>query len=52
MGIFILYTRRKSKARRFFFKFSGNLQVGGISILLLRGGCVKSKHQVFFDILY
>ena len=21
-------------------------------ILLLRGGCVKSKHQVFFDILY
>ena len=51
MGIFILYTRRKSKARRFFFKFSGNLQVGGISILLLRG-CVKSKHQVFFDILY
>ena len=52
MGIFILYTRRKSKARRFFFKFSGNLQVGGISILLLRGGCVKSKNQVFFDILY
>ena len=40
MGIFILYTRRKSKARRFFFKFSGNLQVGGISILLLREGGV------------
>ena len=40
MGIFILYTRRKSKARRFFFKFSGNLQVGGIAILLLREGGV------------
>ena len=26
MGIFILYTRRKSKIRRFFFKFSGNLK--------------------------
>ena len=26
--------------------------VGGISIPLLRGGCVKSKNQVFFDILY
>lgn len=38
MGIFILYTRRKSKIRRFFFKFSSNLQVGGISILLLREG--------------
>ena len=23
-----------------------------ISIPLLRGGCVKSNHQVFFDILY
>ena len=23
-----------------------------ISIPLLRGGCVKSKYQVFFDILY
>ena len=23
-----------------------------ISILLLPGGCVKSKNQVFFDILY
>ena len=40
MGIFILYTRRKSKVRRFFFKFSSNLQVGGISILLLREGGV------------
>ena len=41
MGIFILYTRRKSKVRRFFFKFSSNLQVGGISILLLREGGVQ-----------
>ena len=40
MGIFILYTRRKSKIRRFYFKFSSNLQVGGISILLLREGGV------------
>ena len=40
MGIFILYTRRKSKVRRFFFKFSSNLQVGGISIPLLREGGV------------
>ena len=28
------------------------LEVGAILILLLRGGCVKSKNQVFFDILY
>ena len=57
MGIFILYTRRKSKARRFFFKFSGNLQVGGISILLLReggvpvggGGRSMHKHNICTD---
>ena len=26
--------------------------VGAIIVLFLLRGCVKSKHQVFFDILY
>ena len=28
------------------------LEMAGELDTLLRGGCVKSKHQVFFDILY
>ena len=33
--------------------YGGNLIVyRSISTPLLRGGCVKSNHQVFFDILY
>lgn len=50
MGIFILYTKRKSKARRFFFKFSGNLQVGGISILLLREATLYTQVYIIFFI--
>ena len=51
-------SRKYENMRNEFDKFgsSSNLvviyPVGGISIPLLRGGCVKSKNQVFFDILY
>ena len=31
---------------------SNSIVYQSISIPLLRGGCVKSNHQVFFDILY
>ena len=51
-------SKNNENMRNEFDKFgsSSNLvviyPVGGISIPLLRGGCVKSKNQVFFDILY